>query len=122
MLKAGASAAVNPTLIGGRRLASELIRPEVTEFLDHMLRDKDKNLRIEEVGVPAKSSWVGTPLKDTPIRRETRLLVVAVRDTERQFLYNPDPEHVLEAGSTLIVMGEAENVSKLRSLIDSSSA
>jgi voltage-gated potassium channel len=120
MLKAGASAAVNPTLIGGRRLASELIRPEVNEFLDQMLRDKSKNLRIEEVAVPEKSTWVGSALKDTPIRRETRLLVVAVRATDRQFTYNPDPEHVLEAGTTLIVMGEAENVSKLRSLIDAS--
>jgi voltage-gated potassium channel len=120
MIKAGASAAVNPTLIGGRRLASELIRPQVTEFLDHMLRDKSKNLRIEEVAVPERSSWVGQSLKDTPIRRETRLLVVAVRDTERRFTYNPEPEQVLEAGATLIVMGEAENVGKLRALIDDS--
>ena len=120
MLKAGASAAVNPTLIGGRRLASELIRPEVNEFLDQMLRDKSKNLRIEEVAVPEKSSWVGSALKDTPIRRETRLLVVAVRETDRSFLYNPDPEHVLAAGTTLIVMGEAENVAKLRTLIEAS--
>lgn len=117
MLKAGASAAVNPTLIGGRRLASELIRPEVNEFLDQMLRDKDKNLRIEEAVVPSGSPFAGVPLKDTPIRRETRLLVVAVRDKERQFVYNPDPDFVIHAGSTLIVMGEAEAVVKLRRLL-----
>jgi voltage-gated potassium channel len=122
MLKAGASAAVNPTLIGGRRLASELIRPEVNEFLDQMLRDKTKNLRIEEVLVPEKSAWVGLALKDTSIRRETRLLVVAVRDKDRQFLYNPDPEHVIEASTTLIVMGEAESVVKLRRILDESAA
>ncbi len=118
MLKAGATAAVSPTLIGGRRLASELIRPEVNEFLDQMLRDKDKNLRMEEIVIPEKSSFAGTALKDTPIRRETRLLVIAVRDQDRQFLYNPEPEHVLVAGSTLIVMGEANNVAKLRQLLE----
>jgi voltage-gated potassium channel len=117
MLKAGASSAVNPTLIGGRRLASELIRPEVNEFLDQMLRDKTKNLRIEEAVVPARSSFIGVALKDTPIRRETRLLVVAVRDTERQFTYNPEPEHELRGGATLIVMGEAEAVVKLRKIL-----
>lgn len=119
MLKAGATAAVSPTLIGGRRLASELIRPEVNEFLDHMLRDKDKNLRMEEIAIPESSTFAGTALKDTPIRRETRLLVIAVRDSDRQFLYNPEPEHVLKAGSTLIVMGEANNVAKLREMIKS---
>ena len=118
MLKAGATAAVSPTLIGGRRLASELIRPEVNEFLDQMLRDKDKNLRMEEIVIPEKSSFAGTALKDTPIRRETRLLVIAVRDQDRQFLYNPEPEHVLVAGSTLIVMGEANNVAKLRQMLE----
>jgi voltage-gated potassium channel len=120
MLKAGATSVVNPAMIGGRRMASELIRPEVNEFLDQMLRDKNKNLRIEEAIVPEGSRFVGVALKDTPIRRETRLLVVAVRDTERQFIYNPDPDYALAPGTTLIVMGEAESVVKLRRILKES--
>jgi voltage-gated potassium channel len=121
MIKAGATSVVNPTMIGGRRMASELIRPEVNEFLDQMLRDKDKNLRLEEVGVPEKSAMVGMALKDTPIRRETRLLVVAVRGEDRGFVYNPDPDFVLKKGTTLIVMGETDSVVKLRKLLEESS-
>jgi len=117
LLKAGATSVVNPTMIGGFRLASELIRPEVNEFLDVMLRDKDKNLRLEEVIIPPGSSFCGVPLKDTPIRQKTRLLVVAVRDKERAFVYNPDPHFVIEPGATLIVMGETESVLKLRNLV-----
>jgi voltage-gated potassium channel len=120
MLKAGATSVVNPAMIGGRRMASELVRPEVNEFLDQMLRDKTKNLRIEEAIVPEKSSFVGTSLKDSPIRRETKLLVIAVRDKERSFVYNPDPEHVIDGGTTLIVMGDAESVIKLRKILDES--
>jgi voltage-gated potassium channel len=89
----------------------------VNEFLDQMLRDKDKNLRLEEVVIVRDSSFVGMALKDTPIRRETRLLVVAVRGADRSFTYNPDPEHVLTEGTTMIVMGEAESVVKLRQLV-----
>lgn len=120
MMKAGASATVNPTMIGGRRMASELIRPEVNEFLDQMLRDKDRNLRIEEVAVPDGSPYVGKELKETPIRRETRLLVVAVRGRDRSFVYNPDPDYCLLGGTTLIVMGEAESVVKLRRILEGS--
>ncbi len=117
ILKAGASSTVNPALIGARRLASELIRPEVNEFLDQMLRDKDKALRLEEVTVVRGSSFVGLHLKDTPIRRETRALVVAVRATDRTFVYNPDPDYLISEGTTLVVLGEAESIVKLRRIV-----
>jgi voltage-gated potassium channel len=117
IVKAGASATVNPAMIGARRLASELIRPAVNEFLDQMLRDKDKNLRLEEVVVPPGSSFVGVSLKDTPIRRKTRALVLAVRGSDRSFLYNPEPDYVLGEGTTLIVLGETESIVKLRQLV-----
>jgi voltage-gated potassium channel len=117
ILKAGASSTVNPTMIGARRLASELIRPAVNEFLDQMLRDKDKTLRLEEVTVDKGSGFVGMALKDTPIRRETRALVVAVRATDRTFLYNPDPDYLIAEGTILIVLGEAASIQKLREIV-----
>jgi len=116
IVKAGASSIVNPTMIGARRLASELIRPEVNEFLDQMLRDKDKKLRLEEVSIVRGSTFAGMALKDTPIRRETRALVVAVRGNDRSFVYNPDPDHVIDEGATLIVLGETDSIVKLRQL------
>jgi voltage-gated potassium channel len=118
MIRAGATSVVNPTMIGGQRMASDLIRPEVNEFLDQMLRDKDKTLRLEEVIVPEGSSFVGMALKDTPIRRETKALVVAVRAADRTFVYNPDPEFLIEHGTTLIVMGETDSIVKLRRIVD----
>lgn len=119
MLKAGATSVVSPTMIGGRRMASDLIRPEVNEFLDQMLRDKDKNLRLEEVAIPNGSPYAAHALREAPIRRDTRVLVVAVRDASGSFVYNPDPEFLLVEGSTLIVLGDAEGVGKLRKLIAS---
>ncbi len=120
MLKAGATSVVNPAMIGGRRMASELVRPEVNEFLDQMLRDKTKNLRIEECVVPEASSYVGVSLKDSPIRSETKLLVIAIRSKDRTFVYNPDPELIIDGGTTLIVMGDTDSVTKLRKILDES--
>jgi voltage-gated potassium channel len=116
ILKAGASAIVNSSLIGARRLASELIRPEVNEFLDQMLRDRDKNLRFEEIVVRPGSNFIGVALKDTPIRSDTGALVVAIRGRDRAFVYNPDPNSILTEGTTLIVLGEADSIVKLRAL------
>lgn len=114
MIRAGAKAVVSPTQIGGLRLASEAIRPTVVEFLDLMLRDPKKNLRIEEVAIPTVSTLIGTQLKDTNIRRETRVLVIAVRMPDGRYEYNPVPEFELEAGATLIVLAEAPEMTRLR--------
>jgi voltage-gated potassium channel len=117
MLKAGASSVVSPAQIGGRRMASEVIRPKVNEFLDQMLRDKERALRLEEVHVADKSTFVGLPLKNTPIREKTKLLVIAIRSEDGMVIYNPEPDYVIEANSTLIVMGGADAVQTLRQLV-----
>jgi len=49
--KAGADAVISPSYIGGLRIVSEMVRPTVVSFLDTMMRDKEKNLRIEEISL-----------------------------------------------------------------------
>lgn len=116
MIRAGANATVSPNMIGGRRLASELVRPTVNEFIDQMLRDKDDVLRLEEVSIPDGSSFVGKTLREVPIRAETKLLVVALR-VDKKFIYNPEPGTELQVGSVLVVLGASSNVNRLRQLV-----
>jgi len=114
--RAGASDVISPNAIGGMRMVSVLIRPQVVEFLDKMLRDREKNLRIEQVTVPADSPVVGMPLRDTPIRKITQLLVIAayIPGDEDRYVYNPGPEFVLQAGNVLVVLGMVDDVIRLR--------
>ena len=114
LMRAGAKAVVSPTQIGGLRLASEAIRPTVVEFIDLMLRDPKKNLRIEEVAIPESSSLANCALKDTNIRKETKVLVIAVRMPDGRYEYNPEPEFKLVAGCTLIVLAETLEMKRLR--------
>jgi K+/H+ antiporter YhaU regulatory subunit KhtT len=79
-----------------------------------MLRDRDKNLRIEEVVVPSGSWMIGKPIAEAQIRKHTNLLVVAVREAGGQFVYNPGPETAIASGMSLIVLGETDSVQKLR--------
>jgi voltage-gated potassium channel len=114
---AGADRVVNPAYIGGSRMASEIIRPRVVEFLDQMLRDKDKNLRIEEVPIPPGSDLCGKPLSEAQLRRHGNVLVIAVREPSGQFRYNPGPETMLGAEMLLIVLGETAGVQQLREVV-----
>lgn len=118
MRKAGANSVVSPNFIGGMRLASELLRPNVVEFLDEMLRDRDLNLRIEEVDIPTGSGFAGKSLRESRIRDVTDALVLAIREKGRgAFHYNPGPDTRLEGGTTLVVLGRAASVRKLRDAV-----
>jgi len=117
MLRAGANATVSPNSIGGLRLASELLRPNVVEFLDTMLRDKSRNLRFEEVELPAASPLAGRSLADSRLREHTNTLVVATRKAGAPLTYNPAATLRLEAGTTLVVLAEAADVQRLRDYV-----
>ena len=86
MRKAGADAVVSPSAIGGLRMASEMVRPTVVSFLDTMLRDREKNLRVEELPVP--ESFVGRPISALNLKRFAHVLLLAVR-TGENWIYNP---------------------------------
>lgn len=119
--RAGADAVVSTNFIGGMRLVSEMVRPRVVEFLDQMLRDKEKNLRIEEVTIPEGSPLVGLAIRDSAIRKAADVLVIAVRLPDGTISHNPRPDLVLSANLTLIVLAMSREVALLRQGIENGS-
>jgi voltage-gated potassium channel len=115
---AGADGVVSPGLIGGMRLASELVRPTVVGFLDRMLRDKGHALRIEEVEVPIGSPFAGRRVEDLSLRQYQNLLVLAAQHAASgELVYNPPPDHRLAEGDRLIVMGTPVGITGLESAL-----
>ncbi|MBF0610363.1 MAG: potassium transporter TrkA [Magnetococcales bacterium] len=101
MRRVGADSVVSKEQIGGLRIVSEMVRPTVVTFLDVMLRDKDQNLRIEEVELPA--AWHGRPISALPLEEFHSLLLLAVR-TAQSWQYNPKPDYTLPADGQLIFL------------------
>ena len=113
--KAGADTVVSPNYIGGMRMVSELLRPEVVKFLDEMRRDKSR-VRIEEVSVPDRSPLAGKTLGNSGIRTPAgEILVLAVQVPGAEgYRFNPGADFVLVGGMTLVVLGPLAEVERLR--------
>lgn len=114
LIRAGANSAVSPNMIGGMRLASELIRPHVVNFLDLMLRDQVKTMRVEEISVEEGSPWVGKTLHNTELHRKYELLALALRRPDGEMQYNPHGDTLLASGDVLVVLGDVNNTWKAR--------
>ena len=114
LLRHGANAAISPNMIGGMRLASELIRPSVVSFLDVMLRDQAGTMRVEEIAVAEGSSWIGKKLKELGMQGRYNLLPLAVRRADGEMKFNPREDTFMAKGDVLVVMGEVSNVWEAR--------
>ena len=110
----GADKVISPSYIGGLRMASEMVRPTVTTFLDEMLRDTNLNLRIEELIVPKK--FHNKQIDELPIKNMENTLLLAIRE-EEYWNYNPPKNHILEKDSALILMTTPEELQKIKNII-----
>jgi voltage-gated potassium channel len=116
--RVGANGTVMADFIGGLRMASEAIRPTVVSFLDTMLRGQDQTLRIEEVKVFEGVDWVGKTLREVDFPRQTGLLVVAVMSlNSNSYVYNPGADYVVEKNDIFIVIGQIDQVIKMKKLL-----
>jgi voltage-gated potassium channel len=114
--RAGADAVVSPGLIGGLRMASEMIRPTVVSFLDMMLREKDKNLRVE--GIPLPEGFVGRPLSALDLRRHPQTLILAVK-TKDGWVYNPPRDYLIQIADALVYISTPEGKEELEKFLNS---
>ena len=115
--RAGANKVVTTNYIGGLRMASEMIRPTVTTFLDRMMRDPEKAMRIDEVSIGKDSPFGGKTLVELDIRRKMDLTVMAIEEKkEKKYLYNPEGGLRLKGGMTLVCLGEEKDIKRLRKM------
>ena len=111
LLSAGANKIISPAQIGGKRMASMLINPEVVNFLDVVISEKDIDLSMQEVKIQKNSVIEGLSIKDANIPREIK--VIGLKKEEEGMIINPPSNAVLNADNILIVLGENIYIGKL---------
>ncbi len=113
---AGADRVVMPHTIGGIRMAQSVLRPAVISFLELAMRG-GIDLQLEELKVSESSELVSKDLIQSQIRPRFNLIIVAIKQTNDQMLYNPPPQTVINAGDTLLAIGRKENLRQLEQIL-----
>ena len=118
LLRAGATRAVNPQLIGGRRMGAFALQPHVSEFLDVVMHDETLDYRIEEVEVTTMSSLAGRSLADAALREATGALLLAIQSATGEFIANPGADTLLDPHTILIALGTSTQLEAVRNHVN----
>ncbi len=106
ILRAGADAVVSPNRIGGLRMISELVRPVAVNFLDMMLRDRQRNLRVESLEIHQGSELAGSDVRSLRRAEIPDILLLALQLPDGSWHHSPRDDERLQAGFRLIFVGE----------------
>lgn len=104
--RVGADRVLFPERESGRRLGKSLLS---SGFMDIVELSKD----VSMVEIPVKPEWQGKNLIELNLRKKYSINVVAIMSSG-SVITNIDPEMILEAGMSLIVIAEVSKLGKLK--------
>ena len=108
---AGADMVVSPYILGGRRMAAAVIKPDVMDFLDLVVHTDGLETEMAKITVPPGSSCVGKSLCDISLWQTCEVTLLAVRRAGEDLHANPSPSLVVREGDEFIVMGTPSQIS-----------
>jgi voltage-gated potassium channel len=116
MLRAGADRVVQPYASAGQEMATLILKPQVSAFLDIVSRHGGPDLRFEEIEITEACPQAGRTIRDTRVRHETGALIVALRKADGTFDTTPNPDAELNLGDVLIAVGTEQELRALEEL------
>ncbi|MDT4969745.1 MAG: voltage-gated potassium channel [Acidobacteriota bacterium] len=115
LIRAGANRVVAPTIIGSHRMAQALIKPAVADFMDSIAAE-NLDLGFEQLEIAHDSIYAARKLRDTNIRSQLEVIIVAMQHSGGEMIFNPPGDATLEAGDLLIAIGRAESLKELTAM------
>lgn len=101
MKLAGADNVISPNYIGGLRMVSEILKPDVTDFLDTMQNYKNNKIRFEQIDLYDR--YNNKKIKDLRIDEFKNTIFTALKRNNK-WLFNTDNDLQIESKDVLIIM------------------
>ena len=108
--KAGADRVITPNIIGGRRMASMVVSPVISDYLDLVSHSGGIEFRLEEVVVEENAPYAGQTIRQARVRDTTGVLILAIHPGDGVVNTNPSSDTVMQPGDHLIVLGTEAQV------------
>jgi len=109
---AGARNVIMPDKIGGARMATLVMLPDVAELLSIMGTRNNEAFKVAEL-----SAIKNITLMELDLWRKTNCTVLGVKDKDNKYTLNPPSSYLLGIGDTLIVMGSEDQINDAKKIV-----
>lgn len=114
--RAGADRVMSPYILGGKRMAWAVLRPNVVDFLETAVYSESLELEISEVTVSHGSEFVDRKLRESGIREKSGATVIAIRSRDGALTTSPAPDIGIREGDVLVVVGTPSQLEALQDI------
>ena len=115
---AGADRVMSPYVMGGKRMAAAVLRPNVLDFLELAMHTADLRMMIEELTINPGSRLIEQTIANSGLKRDTGVTIIAIKRESGKMIANPTADEMLHELDVLIVIGTPEQLEKALKLAD----
>jgi voltage-gated potassium channel len=116
--RAGADHVVSPYGIGGKRMATLMLKPLVSDYLEVVTGGGELEFRVEELELKGECCAIGRSIEELEVRTRTGATILAVRRAASgDFDTNPAPGSLLNSGDMVVAIGTPAQIIKLEELM-----
>ena len=113
--RSGADRIVSPFHVAAQFVLLSTTRPEIAEFMQHVLYNEITGLETAELYMEDDSPWIGRTIASLGLAVRFRAGVIGLRRANSdEYLYAPPPDYVIQAREVLIVVTPMEYFDEMR--------
>lgn len=116
LYQAGANRVLLPYIIGARKMALSILKPNVMDFMEIASPELQMDLQIEEIYVEEGSILANKSLAESKIRELTNAIILAIKRASGEMVFNPSSQETILGGDILIALGERKKLEILSDL------
>ncbi len=115
--RAGATNVIMSDRIGGQRMAKLVVQPDVVEFLEKIMLQSSSEVNLEEISCAEMCEMFdGKSIRELGIRNKSGANIIGMKKKE-EYLFNPDPDVLLERDDKLFVLGNPKQISLMKKIL-----
>lgn len=112
---AGANHIIMPEQIGGFYMATLVTKPGAVEFFSFITNEAQADIGFEEVNYDSlPAPFKGKSIVDLHIRKNTGANIIGYKKPDGGYMVNPPPDTIIIKNSSFIILGNNEQIEKVR--------